>query len=70
MDDAAEQRIQDLEAKLTFQDDTLQTLNDALVEQQSRIDHLQATLKWLLERARQQGFDELEPSDDPLPPHY
>ncbi len=70
MDDAAEQRIQDLEAKLTFQDDTLQTLNDALVEQQSRIDHLQATLKWLLERARQQGFDELEPSDDLPPPHY
>lgn len=70
MDDAAEQRIQDLEAKLTFQDDTLQTLNDALVKQQSRIDHLQATLKWLLERARQQGFDELEPSDDLPPPHY
>ena len=70
MDDAAEQRIQDLEAKLTFQDDTLQKLNDALVEQQSRIDHLQATLKWLLERARQQGFDELEPSDDSPPPHY
>ncbi|MEE8244762.1 MAG: SlyX family protein [Pseudomonadales bacterium] len=70
MDDAAEQRIQDLEAKLTFQDDTLQTLNDALVEQQSRIDHLQATLKWLLARARQQGFDELEPSDDLPPPHY
>ena len=70
MDDAAEQRIQDLEAKLTFQDDTLQKLNDALVEQQSRINHLQATLKWLLERARQQGFDELEPSDDSPPPHY
>ena len=70
MDDAVEQRIQDLEAKLTFQDDTLQKLNDALVEQQSRIDHLQATLKWLLERARQQGFDELEPSDDSPPPHY
>ena len=70
MDDAVEQRIHDLEAKLTFQDDTLQKLNDALVEQQSRIDHLQATLKWLLERARQQGFDELEPSDDLPPPHY
>ncbi|MCZ6659661.1 MAG: SlyX family protein [Gammaproteobacteria bacterium] len=70
MDDAVEQRIHDLEAKLTFQDDTLQTLNDALVEQQSRIDHLHATLKWLLERARQQGFDELEPSDDLPPPHY
>ncbi len=70
MDDAVEQRIQDLEAKLTFQDDTLQKLNDALAEQQSRIDHLQATLKWLLERARQQGFDELEPSDDLPPPHY
>ncbi len=70
MDDAAEQRIQDLEAKLTFQDDTLQKLNDALVEQQSRINHLQASLKWLLERARQQGFDELEPSDDLPPPHY
>ncbi len=70
MDDDAEERLQDLEAKLTFQDDMLQKLNDALVEQQSRVDHLEATLKWLAEQARQQGVDELDTSDDQPPPHY
>lgn len=70
MDDDAEDRLEDLEAKLTFQDDTLQKLSDALVEQQSRVDHLEATLKWLVERAGQQGVDELDTSDDQPPPHY
>jgi SlyX protein len=70
MDDDAEERLQDLEAKLTFQDDMLQKLNDALVEQQSRVDHLEATLKRLAERARQQGVDELDTSNDQPPPHY
>lgn len=70
MDDDAEERLQDLEAKLTFQDDMLQKLSDALVEQQSRVDHLEASLKWLVERARQQGIDELDTSDDQPPPHY
>lgn len=70
MDDDAEERLQDLEAKLTFQDDMLQKLNDALVEQQSRVDHLEATLKCLAEQARQQGVDELDTSDDQPPPHY
>ncbi|HBM65360.1 MAG TPA: hypothetical protein DD418_17480, partial [Pseudomonas sp.] len=29
-----ESRVTDLEARLAFQDDTIQTLNDVLVEQQ------------------------------------
>ena len=70
MDDDVEDRLEDLEAKLTFQDDMLQKLNDALVEQQSRVDHLEVTLKWLAEQARQQGVDELDTSDDQPPPHY
>ena len=35
-------RMADLEARLAFQDDTIQALNDVLVEQQRAIDLLQA----------------------------
>ncbi|MDH3640872.1 MAG: SlyX family protein [Gammaproteobacteria bacterium] len=65
-----DERFETFETKLAFQEDTIQQLNDALVEQQSRIDHLEISLRSLLER-----FDD-EPDlpdisvADERPPHY
>ena len=39
-----ELRINDLESRLAFQDDTIQALNDVLVDQQRLLDRLQLQL--------------------------
>ena len=44
-----ESRVMDLETRLAFQDDTIQTLNDVLVEQQRIMERLQLQLRALLE---------------------
>ena len=65
-----EQRIADLEARLAFQDDTIQTLNDVLVAQQRSVDRLQAQLGLLARRQEdmQSRIDGEE--DEAPPPHY
>jgi len=65
-----EDRFETFESKLAFQEDTIQQLNDALVEQQLRIDHLEASLRSLLERIGD-GSDlpDFNPEDE-RPPHY
>jgi len=45
-----ESRIADLEARLAFQDDTIQTLNDVLVEQRRLVDRMQLQLQVLARR--------------------
>lgn len=64
-------RIEQLETKLAFQEDTLAALNDALIGQQTRLDHVETMLKLLVERLREQV--ERQPpgnADEPPPPHY
>ena len=62
-------RIDALEAKVAFQEDTLSALNNALVDQQSRIDRLEKTLQMAVREIEtlRAGPDAL--SDEP-PPHY
>lgn len=68
---ADHERIEALETKLTFQEDTIQVLNDALIEQQGRIDHLEAMLKLVSERVLTAPDEEQNPSaPEPPPPHY
>ena len=70
MPDDAE-RIDLLETRLAFQEDTISTLNDALVDQQSRLDHLESLLSLVIERLRNPP-EALDPGqlEDPPPPHY
>lgn len=65
-----EQRITDLEARLAFQDDTIQTLNDVLVAQQRTVERLQAQVGMLARRQEeiQSRIDGEE--DEAPPPHY
>ncbi|MFU8816855.1 MAG: SlyX family protein [Pseudomonadales bacterium] len=62
-------RIEALESQLTFQEDALQQLSEALIAQQSRIDHLEAMLKMLGEQLGG-GDDDSPAAPEPPPPHY
>lgn len=65
-----EQRIADLEARLAFQDDTIQTLNDVLVTQQRAVERLQAQLGMLARRQEDMQSRIGGEEDDAPPPHY
>ncbi|MDF9774816.1 SlyX family protein [Pseudomonas baetica] len=65
-----EERVTDLESRLAFQDDTIQALNDVLVEQQRVVERLQLQMEALLKRQEEmvgqfESFEEEAP-----PPHY
>lgn len=65
-----ESRIADLETRVAFQDDAIQTLSDVLVEQQRLVDRLHLQLQALAKRQ-----DELQGTmggeqDEAPPPHY
>ncbi|MNJ81911.1 hypothetical protein D3C77_809680 [compost metagenome] len=65
-----EARIAELESRLAFQDDTLQSLNDELVQQQRVIERLQLQVMALSRRQEElQGQFGIDPDDVP-PPHY
>ena len=65
-----QERIDTLETRLAFQDDTIQQLNDALIAQQVRIDLLETEMRQLIDEFRG-GMTEAQigPVDE-LPPHY
>ncbi|MEL7557996.1 SlyX family protein [Stutzerimonas chloritidismutans] len=65
-----EQRIADLEARLAFQDDTIQTLSDVLVAQQRTVDRLQAQLGLLARRQEDLQSRVEGEGDEAPPPHY
>ena len=65
-------RMIEIETKLAFQDDAIQTLNDVLCRQQLEIERLEDTVKLLIERYRQ--LAETAPNANKptheIPPHY
>ncbi|CAI8894370.1 MULTISPECIES: SlyX family protein [Pseudomonas] len=65
-----EERVTDLESRLVFQDDTIQTLNDELVAQQRVIERLQLQMAALIKRQEEMvgQFDSFE--EEAPPPHY
>lgn len=67
-----EQRVTDLECQLSFQDDTIETLNQSIIQQQNRIDELVHQLSKLNAelKAFQQASDGDSPPVDERPPHY
>ena len=63
-------RLEELESKVTFQEDTIQKLNEVVIEQDVRIHDLETSLRLLLDNIRAQATDiEIEPAQEP-PPHY
>lgn len=63
-------KLIELQSKLSFQEQSLSELNEALVSQQHQIDRLRLHLQILQDRL--QGLEEAEPLQEgqEKPPHY
>ncbi len=71
MTQAAQHEITQLQIKVAFQEDTIDTLSEALADQQGRIETLERKLSKLVERVKQLQPDEVgDPGQEPPPPHY
>jgi SlyX protein len=65
-----EERLNEIEAKLAFAEDLVETLNQTVIRQQEQIDLMQQQLR-LLHLQLQQVMPNESPSlHDEVPPHY
>jgi SlyX protein len=66
---ALSERIDALEIRLTFQDATIETLNETITAQWQQIDALTRQLAELKDRMREAESNATGPVNEP-PPHY
>jgi SlyX protein len=66
---ALSDRIEVLEARLTFQDVTIETLNETITAQWQKVDALTRQLQNLSERLKEAEAHTPGPANEP-PPHY
>ena len=65
-----EQRLVEIESKLTYQDHLIETLNEIIFAQQKSIDLLETKLSLLTDRFKKaDGEAEIGPANE-KPPHY
>ncbi|MDD5722849.1 MAG: SlyX family protein [Syntrophales bacterium] len=66
-----ENRLVDIEMKLSYQEETIRELNGVVCEQQKRIDHLESVYKLFASRVKDLS-DAIggKPPIDEKPPHY
>ena len=69
-DSASDARLNELELKLGFVDDLLDTLNRTVFRQQEQIDQLALALAALRQQVRTSGPDAPSDPRDEIPPHY
>jgi len=62
-------RIDELETRLTFQDEIIETLNRTITEQWLKIDRLTREISELRERLRE-AEDKAPGAANEVPPHY
>lgn len=65
-----EDRLTELETKLAFAEDLLDTLNQTVVRQQAQIDLLQEQLRLLHQQIRESQSDAPRTLSEEIPPHY
>ncbi|MDO9386594.1 MAG: SlyX family protein [Thiobacillus sp.] len=66
----AQARLTELETKLAFAEDLLDTLNQTVVRQQGQIDSFQQQLRLLHRQLQDVQPDEARTPRDEIPPHY
>ena len=66
-----ENRLTDIEIKLTHQEDAVEELNKVVCQQQKKIDHLEAICEALIRHVKElsDGAAEQRTTNEP-PPHY
>ncbi|MBV4541164.1 SlyX family protein [Pseudomonas vlassakiae] len=67
---SAELRIIELETRQAFQDDTIQALNDVVVEQGRVIERLQLQMAELIKRYEEMVGQVGSEGEEAPPPHY
>lgn len=66
-----ENRINDLECQMAFQEQTIEVLNDALTQQQLLIAKMQDQMKYMVGKMKNFDTSNLaDPAKEPPPPHY
>ena len=65
-----EERLIELETRMTFQEGTLADLNDVIIEQRGLIEALQREVMVLRERMKALSASPIEGGAEPPPPHY
>jgi len=68
--DRTEDRIEQLEIKLSYTEDLLDTLNDLVIKQQDHIDWLLREVTQLRSQRQEDVPREFRSLRDDLPPHY
>jgi len=63
-------RITELETKLAFAEDLLETLNQTVIRQQAQLDSMQQQLRLLHQQLQEALPDETRTPRDEIPPHY
>lgn len=63
-------RLNELEAKLTFAEDMIDSLNQIVVRQQAQLDSMQQQLRLLHQRMQDAAPDDARSPRDEVPPHY
>jgi SlyX protein len=67
------EQIQELQVRVSFQEDNLQSLNDVIAEQDACISKLQEQLRYFAEKMKQLEASSAlsgQPAGDERPPHY
>ena len=65
-----EQRIEQLETRVAFQDETLNQLSDIVAGQRKELDQLQQEITELKARFREIRVTAVNPQEPETPPHY
>ncbi|MGF1911881.1 SlyX family protein [Vibrio kasasachensis] len=66
-----ENRINDLECQIAFQEQTIDSLNDALSQQQLLITKMQDQMKYMVGKVKNMDSSNLaDPTEETPPPHY
>jgi SlyX protein len=66
----AQDRLTELETKLAFAEDLLETLNQTVVRQQAQLDSLQQQLRLLHQQLQDARPEDARTPRDEIPPHY
>lgn len=64
------QRIEELETKITFQDHSIDELNQAIIQQQNDINKLTRIVENVVSQVERMGDSNSDSGKVELPPHY
>lgn len=65
-----ERRLTEIESKLAFAEDLIETLSQTIARQQTQIDSLQAQLRLVYQQVQAMRPEDARTPREELPPHY